>query len=56
MNQSGNNSPFVIRGYGRPKDPSQYMLYAWQGGLGLQTENYFLETVNQKIRKKICDL
>jgi putative endopeptidase len=43
-NQSGNNSPFVIGVMEDLKDPSQYMLYAWQGGLGLpDREYYFLE-------------
>ncbi|WP_339921402.1 M13 family metallopeptidase [uncultured Flavobacterium sp.] len=53
-NQSGNNSPFVIGVMEDLKDPSQYMLYAWQGGLGLpDREYYFLEDSKSKeIRKK----
>ncbi|MEZ7499669.1 M13 family metallopeptidase [Flavobacterium sp. Arc3] len=53
-NQSGNNSPFVIGVMEDLKDPSQYMLYAWQGGLGLpDREYYFLEDNKSKeIRKK----
>ncbi|MBX9888724.1 MAG: M13 family peptidase [Flavobacteriaceae bacterium] len=53
-NQSGSNSPFSIGVMEDLKDPSQYMLYAWQGGLGLpDREYYFLEDSKSKeIRKK----
>jgi putative endopeptidase len=53
-NQSGNNSPLVIAVMEDLKDPSQYMLYTWQGGLGLpDREYYFLEDSKSKeIRKK----
>lgn len=53
-NQSGNNSPLVIAVMVDLKDPSQYMLYTWQGGLGLpDREYYFLEDSKSKeIRKK----
>ena len=53
-NQSGSNSPFSIGVMEDLKDPSQYMLYAWQGALGLpDREYYFLEDSKSKeIRKK----
>ena len=53
-NQSGSSSPFSIGVMEDLKNPSQYMLYAWQGGLGLpDREYYFLEDSKSKeIRKK----
>ena len=53
-NQSASSSPFSIGVMEDLKDPSQYMLYAWQGGLGLpDREYYFLEDSKSKeIRKK----
>ena len=53
-NQSGNNSPFVLGVTEDSKDPTTYMLYSSQGGLGLpDREYYFLEDSKSKeIRKK----
>lgn len=53
-NQSGTNIPFVIGVTEDFKDPTQYMLYTWQSGLGLpDREYYFLEDSKSKeIRKK----
>jgi putative endopeptidase len=53
-NQSGNNIPFVMGVIEDLKDPSQYMLYTWQSGLGLpDREYYFLEDSKSKeIRRK----
>ncbi|SEA12423.1 endothelin-converting enzyme Metallo peptidase. MEROPS family M13 [Flavobacterium gillisiae] len=53
-NQSANNSPFSIGVMEDLKDPTTYMLYGWQGGLGLpDREYYFLEDPKSKeIRKK----
>ncbi|MGO4773463.1 M13 family metallopeptidase [Flavobacterium sp. W22_SRS_FK3] len=53
-NKSGNNIPFQMGVVEDFKDPTQYMLYTWQGGLGLpDREYYFLEDAKSKeIRSK----
>ncbi|MFE3871244.1 M13 family metallopeptidase [Flavobacterium sp. ZS1P70] len=53
-NKSGTNTPFAIGVVADFKDPTQYMLYTWQSGLGLpDREYYFLEDAKSKeIRKK----
>lgn len=53
-NKSGNTIPFQIGVIEDFKDPTQYMLYTWQGGLGLpDREYYFLEDAKSKeIRSK----
>jgi len=43
-NRSGVDMPIQLDQYADFKDPNQYMMYAWQGGLGLaDREFYFLE-------------
>ena len=53
-NQSANNSPFSIGVMEDLKDPTAYMLYVWQAGLGPpDREYYFLKDPKSKeIRKK----
>jgi len=53
-NKSGINTPFAIGVVEDFKDPTQYMLYTWQSGLGLpDREFYFLDDVKSKeIRRK----
>jgi putative endopeptidase len=53
-NKSGNIIPFQMGVIEDFKDPTQYMLYTWQGGLGLpDREYYFLEDPKSKeIRSK----
>jgi len=44
VNKLGDNIPFAIGVVEDFKDPTQYMLYTWQSGLGLpDREYYFLE-------------
>lgn len=54
VNKSGDNTPFAIGVVEDFKDPTQYMLYTWQSGLGLpEREYYFLEDAKSKeIRAK----
>ena len=53
-NKYGNNIPFQMGVIEDFKDPTKYMLYTWQGGLGLpDREYYFLEDSKSKeIRSK----
>ena len=53
-NKSGGNIPFAIGITEDFKDPTQYMLYTWQSGIGLpEREYYFLEDAKSKeIRAK----
>jgi putative endopeptidase len=53
-NKSGGNIPFAVGVTEDFKDPTQYMLYTWQSGLGLpEREYYFLEDAKSKeIRAK----
>jgi putative endopeptidase len=53
-NTLGNNIPFSLSVYNDFKDPNQYMLLTWQGGIGLpDREYYFLEDAKSKeIRNK----
>jgi len=53
-NKSGNNIPFSVGVIEDFKDPTKYMLYTWQSGLGLpDREYYFLEDAKSKaIRAK----
>jgi putative endopeptidase len=53
-NKLGNNIPFAVGVYNDFKDPNQYMLLTWQGGIGLpDREYYFLEDAKSKeIRNK----
>ncbi|MFT2008084.1 M13 family metallopeptidase [Pontibacter sp. 13R65] len=43
-NRSGNMVPFSIGVMEDFKDPTKYMLYTWQGGLGLPEREYYLQT------------
>ncbi|WP_396184940.1 M13 family metallopeptidase [Flavobacterium sp.] len=48
-NKSGGNIPFAIGITEDFKDPTQYMLYTWQSGIGLpEREYYFLEDAKSK--------
>ncbi|HSN49146.1 MAG TPA: M13 family metallopeptidase, partial [Flavobacterium sp.] len=53
-NKSGGNIPFAVGVIEDFKDPTQYMLYTWQSGLGLpEREYYFLDDAKSKeIRAK----
>jgi putative endopeptidase len=53
-NKSGIKTPFAVGVIEDFKDPTQYMLYTWQSGLGLpDREYYFLEDAKSKeIRQK----
>ncbi|MFE3867548.1 M13 family metallopeptidase [Flavobacterium sp. LS2P90] len=53
-NKTGINTPFAIGVIEDFKDPTQYMLYTWQSGLGMpDREYYFLEDAKSKeIRQK----
>lgn len=53
-NKSGSNIPFSVSVMEDLKDPTQYMLISWQGGLGLpEREYYSLEDAKSKeIQKK----
>lgn len=53
-NKSGSNIPFSISVMEDLKDPTQYMLISWQGGLGLPDREYYsLEDAKSKeIQKK----
>lgn len=53
-NRSGNNIPFTVGVVEDFKNPTQYMLYTWQSGIGLpDREYYFLKDAKSKeIRKK----
>ncbi|WP_194349977.1 M13 family metallopeptidase [Pontibacter beigongshangensis] len=42
-NRSGSMVPFSIGVMEDFKDPTQYMLYTWQGGLGLPEREYYLQ-------------
>ena len=48
-NRLGINTPFALAQYVDFKDPNTYMMYTWQGGLGLpDREFYFLEDDKSK--------
>lgn len=51
-NMLGYGGPFTVAQYADFKDPNTYMIYAWQGGIGLpDREYYFTESeASQKIR------
>ncbi|MFV8371898.1 M13 family metallopeptidase [Flavobacterium sp. LB2P74] len=53
-NKSGSNIPFSVSVMEDLKDPTQYMLISWQGGLGLPDREYYsLEDAKSKeIQKK----
>ena len=42
-NKLGVNMPFALAQYVDFKDPNTYMMYTWQGGLGLPEREYYLE-------------
>ena len=42
-NKSGINVPLSLDQYADFKDPNSYMMYTWQGGLGLPDREYYLE-------------
>ena len=56
-NKTGGNMPFALAQYVDFKDPNTYMMYTWQGGLGLpDREFYFLEDEkSQEIRAKYAE-
>ena len=43
-NKYGINQPFALAQYVDFKDPNTYMMYTWQGGLGLPDREYYFET------------
>lgn len=53
-NTINSNTPFAIGVIGDFKDPSQYMLYTWQSGLGLPDREYYTldDDKSKEIRKK----
>jgi putative endopeptidase len=42
-NKIGINMPFALAQYVDFKDPNTYMMYTWQGGLGLPDREYYFE-------------
>ncbi len=42
-NQRGFTTPFVLTQYADFKDPTSYMMYTWQSGLGLPDREYYLK-------------
>ncbi len=42
-NQRGFGTPFVLTQYADFKDPTRYMMYTWQSGLGLPDREYYLK-------------
>lgn len=53
-NKRGNKIPFSLGVIEDFKDPKKYMLYTWQGGLGLPDRDYYLLTdaKSKEIRRK----
>jgi putative endopeptidase len=53
-NRIGINVPFTLQQYVDFKDPDTYMMYTWQGGLGLPDREYYFEEgeKSQEIRDK----
>lgn len=53
-NTINSNTPFAIGVIGDFKDPTQYMLYTWQSGLGLPDREYYTldDDKSKEIRKK----
>jgi putative endopeptidase len=43
INKTGVNMPFALAQYADFKDPNTYMMYTWQGGLGLPDREYYFE-------------
>jgi putative endopeptidase len=46
-NKVGVNLPFALAQYVDFKDPGTYMMYTWQGGLGLPDREYYFEEGDQ---------
>ncbi|HEX7720048.1 MAG TPA: M13 family metallopeptidase N-terminal domain-containing protein, partial [Woeseiaceae bacterium] len=42
-NKAGYNMPFALAQYVDFKDPDTYMMYTWQGGLGLPDREYYFK-------------
>jgi putative endopeptidase len=42
-NKLGINMPFALAQYADFKDPNTYMMYTWQGGLGLPDREYYFD-------------
>lgn len=42
-NKLGINMPFALSQYADFKDPTTYMMYTWQGGLGLPDREYYFD-------------
>ena len=40
----GYDAPFVVAQYADMKDPGYYMMYSWQGGLGLPDREYYFNS------------
>ncbi|MFK7885543.1 MAG: M13 family metallopeptidase [Gammaproteobacteria bacterium] len=53
-NKSGLNMPFALAQYVDFKDPSTYMMYTWQGGLGLPDREFYFNSdeKSEQIRSK----
>ncbi len=53
----GYEVPFVLGQYADMKDPEYYMIYTWQGGLGLPDREYYFNTDENSvdIRKKYVE-
>jgi putative endopeptidase len=43
VNKFGVSMPFTLQQYADFKDPNTYMMYTWQGGLGLPDREYYFE-------------
>ncbi len=53
-NKLGINMPFQLLQYVDFKDPNTYMMYTWQGGLGMPDREFYLkdDQTSQEIREK----
>ncbi|MCP4413511.1 MAG: peptidase M13, partial [Gammaproteobacteria bacterium] len=48
-NKYGIDQPFVLGQYVDFKDPNTYMMYTWQGGLGLPDREYYFEEGEKQV-------
>lgn len=48
-NQRGFGTPFLLTQYADFKDPTTYMMYTWQSGLGLPDREYYLKGDEQSV-------
>ena len=54
LNRFGGQIPFTVNATEDFKDPTKYMLFTWQGGLGLPEREYYMakDAKSEDIRKK----